>query len=307
MIDGRTKRSDEEIKSAYAEHGSVWKAAESLGMCGQSVHERLKRMGVPTGRAGLWSEKEIDYLVKNYERYANDARLNDLAESLGREKANVCKKARSLGLTNQSRGKPERMKAEMSESRKRWHEENEHPRGFAGKAHSDKAKIAISEKSREAWEGYTEEQKGEMIWKRAKSRAKNGRVNERKGCSWKAGWRHIGEKEKYYRSRWEANYARYLEFLKSKGEIEHWEHEPETFFFEGIRRGCVSYLPDFKVTNNDGSIEYHEVKGWMDRRSKTKIKRMAKYHPNVTLILIQKKQYEEIRSKLGRALPGWEE
>lgn len=121
-----------------------------------------------------------------------------------------------------------------------------------------------------------------------------------------AGWRHIGDKRKYYRSRWEANYSRYLQWLKEQGEIINWEHEPITFWFEGVKRGCVSYLPDFQITNTDSSIEYHEVKGWFDPKSKTKIKRMAKYHPSIKLILITSRCYKKIASVMKRILPDWE-
>jgi hypothetical protein len=128
----------------------------------------------------------------------------------------------------------------------------------------------------------------------------------REKVSWKAAWREIGGLRKFYRSRWEANYGRYLEFLKQHGHIKDWLHEPDVFWFEGVKRGCVSYLPDFKVINNDDSLEYHEVKGWMDDRSKTKIRRMAKYYPNIKLRVIGKKAYTEIKKKLGAAIIGWE-
>ena len=122
----------------------------------------------------------------------------------------------------------------------------------------------------------------------------------------KAGWREIGGRRIYFRSMWEANYARLLELDKQQGRIAEWEHEPETFWFEGIRRGCVSYLPDFRVTKRDGSFEYHEVKGWMDNKSKTKLKRMAKYHPRVVIKLIDAAAYRSL-AKLGKAVvPGWE-
>lgn len=98
-------------------------------------------------------------------------------------------------------------------------------------------------------------------------------INSRKNSTWKAGWRDIGDKRIYARSAWEANYGRYLEFLKKNGAIKDWEHEPETFWFSGVKRGCVSYLPDFRLLNNDESFEYHEVKGWMDSRSKNKNKK----------------------------------
>lgn len=131
-------------------------------------------------------------------------------------------------------------------------------------------------------------------------------TNTRENCSWKAGWREIGGKRKYFRSKWEANYARYLEWLKEHNQIKEWKHENKTFWFEGIKRGCRSYLPDFEVENNNGTIEYHEVKGWYDDRSKTKVKRMAKYYPEVKLIIIFQKQYNEIKNKVGRLIKGWE-
>src|SRR5687768_3513242 len=94
-----------------------------------------------------------------------------------------------------------------------------------------------------------------------------------------ASWRVIGGIRKYFRSRWEANYARYLEWLKTNGEIVSWTHEPKTFWFEKIKRGTRSYLPDFCVIEKNGKEVYYEVKGYMDSKSKTKIKRMAKYYP----------------------------
>lgn len=123
---------------------------------------------------------------------------------------------------------------------------------------------------------------------------------------WKAGWRTIGETNKYYRSGWEANYAYYLQWLKDNKQIQSWAHEPKTFWFEDIKRGCRSYLPDFLVVENNGNEVYHEVKGWMDSKSKTKIKRMAKYHPSVKLIVINKKQLDAIYKSLGSAIHGWE-
>lgn len=98
----------------------------------------------------------------------------------------------------------------------------------------------------------------------------------------------------YFRSKWEANYALYLDFMIGRGTLKDWKYEPETFFFDGIKMGTNSYKPDFKVFLSDGAIEYHEVKGYFDSKSKTKIKRMKKYHPKVKIILIEKKEYNGI-------------
>lgn len=109
----------------------------------------------------------------------------------------------------------------------------------------------------------------------------------------------------YFRSSWEANYARYLTWLQAQGVIRSWEFEPETFEFP-IRKGQRFYVPDFRVTEADGSVSYHEVKGWMDPRSATKLRRMAKYHPEVRIVLIGKDEYRAIARSMSRMLPGWE-
>jgi len=69
----------------------------------------------------------------------------------------------------------------------------------------------------------------------------------------------------FFRSSWESNFARYLNYI---GEV--WKYEPKTFFFEGYKRGSLSYTPDFYLSRENVWIE---VKGWMDSKSKTKLKR----------------------------------
>lgn len=110
----------------------------------------------------------------------------------------------------------------------------------------------------------------------------------------------------YVRSRWEANYARYLNWLKSRGEIRDWSYEPDTFEFP-VKRGTRFYTPDFKVTLNSGEIEYHEVKGYMDQKSRTALNRMARYYPHIKVIVVDRDAYLEIRRKLGRVIPNWED
>lgn len=110
----------------------------------------------------------------------------------------------------------------------------------------------------------------------------------------------------FLRSSWEANYARYLNWLIGLGEIKDWEYEPDTFEFIKIKRGTRFYTPDFKVTNTDDMVEYHEVKGWMDDKSKTKLKRMAKYYPDVKIILIDASAYRAIEKQARYLVANWE-
>lgn len=104
--------------------------------------------------------------------------------------------------------------------------------------------------------------------------------------------------EVFFRSKWEANYALYLDFLIKQNQILSWEYETDKFVFDKIKFGTRSYTPDFKITNSGGSIEYHEIKGYMDSRSKTKLKRMSKYYPNIKLVLVERKTYMDIIKKL---------
>ena len=126
-----------------------------------------------------------------------------------------------------------------------------------------------------------------------------------KGSSRSKGGRRPDIGDMYFRSRWEANYARYLNWLIRQKQIVRWEFEVDTFEFP-IKRGSRFYTPDFKVWNLDGSYEYHEVKGYMDQRSQTKLKRMRKYHPKETLHLIDGPVYRSIEKKVGRIIKGWE-
>jgi len=110
----------------------------------------------------------------------------------------------------------------------------------------------------------------------------------------------------YVRSSWEANWARWLKFLEKHKHIKGWEYEPETFEFEAIKKGTRFYTPDFKITETNGRIVYHEIKGYMDKTSATKLKRMAKYYPEKKIIVVDKNQYYAVAKKAKGLIPHWE-
>ena len=118
-------------------------------------------------------------------------------------------------------------------------------------------------------------------------------------------WAEIGGQRKYFRSLWEKNFCYYLQWQKERGDILDWQHEPDTFWFEGILRGVRSYLPDFKVYLLHGGVEYFEVKGYMDSKSVTKLARMKKYHPTVVVNVIDADWFKENGGKLCGLIPGW--
>lgn len=111
--------------------------------------------------------------------------------------------------------------------------------------------------------------------------------------------------DRYFRSSWEANWARYLNWRVAQGQIRSWEYEVDTFEFP-VKRGSRFYTPDFKLHHLDGSIEYEEVKGYMDQRSATKLKRMRIHYPAIRVTLIDKPVYQGVARMLSSALPNWE-
>ena len=123
--------------------------------------------------------------------------------------------------------------------------------------------------------------------------------------TWKQGWEIVGDKRCYFKSRWEFRYAQYLEFMKKHNKIVDWQYEPKTFYFEGIKRGTTNYKPDFLVTFPSGNSEWFEVKGFMDSKSKTKIKRMAKYHPSEKLNIVDKFWFTTNSPLLKKVIKNW--
>lgn len=333
------------VLRAYFEHKSAWKAGAEIGISGQRVHQILKEKGISAvGGGRAWTPTEESVLRTEYAAAASSGNLQALAEKLGRTRQYICRKARGLGLTDLRRKKPwnalqpddlslfaacheDASDAEIGkrfgvgiagvmrrrkilglkkDPRRRWLI-NPHPRGALGMKHTEEARALIGIRSRAAWQSMTEERIVERSLKMQRTRVSRGtQFTERTCASWKAAWREIGGVRKFYRSRWEANYARYLQWLKETGHISGWEHEPKTFWFDGVKRGCVSYLPDFRVDELGGAESYHEVKGWMDDRSKTKIRRMAKYHPGIRLVVIEAKAYRELQQKVASMIHGWE-
>jgi hypothetical protein len=283
------KATDGQLTAAYAELGNVHKVGERFGMRGTSAHERLSKLGV-VKPMNVFTDEEKERLRRDYNEYAGRGRLHLLAAEMGRSEAFICRQARMLDLTQVGRPRADRDK--FSDRTRTALKKHGHPRGMLGKRHSRKTKERISQTSFDFWHGLPEEERIAI--------AEAGKT------SWKAGWREIGGIRKFYRSKWEANYARYLQWLLERGEITAWAHEPETFWFDAIKRGVRSYLPDFRVTELTGRVVFHEVKGWMTPRSKTALKRMAKYHPTIEILLIERRQYTAIKNSVARLIEGWE-
>ena len=111
----------------------------------------------------------------------------------------------------------------------------------------------------------------------------------------------------FFRSGWEANIARYLNYQIEHGKIEKWFYESKRFVFPTIKVGVRSYLPDFCIVLKDGKTEWIEVKGYMTKKGQTAINRFAKFYPKEKLTIVGKKTYEEIKKEYSNKIPEWED
>lgn len=103
--------------AAYKQTGSIWKAAKSLGLAGQTVHERLRRLGHLMAHQ-MWSESEIAEVRGLAERGVS---LSEIAARVGRTYSAVAIKLSRTGTRARHdswRQKPRR--APLSRKRVAW-------------------------------------------------------------------------------------------------------------------------------------------------------------------------------------------
>ena len=293
--------------------------AVRLNRTERAIVSRAHRLGLLSNRE--WSDAEIAILISRYTENGGVVHVASIAKELNRSLASVHLKASRLGLGDFRRPKkpeservPPRSPKFTSVDELRRHQSamaverikrNGHPRGALGMKHSDDTKRAIAEKSRK-WQAdkvWTPEMKQQLSDKMLEN-IKAGKM--RSGYSRSRGGKRDDLNGIYFRSAWEANYARYLNLLVSKGEIVRWEYEPETFIFERIKRGTRAYTPDFKIHLASGAHEWHEVKGWMDKKSKTRLARFAKYFPAEKLIVVDGAWFKSASKTVASLISGWE-
>jgi hypothetical protein len=135
------------------------KTHEEIGvMIGRSRHcvrNACSRFGWLT-RDDSWSDDDLKALIAWYSRPQAEGKdtlqLDVLATTLGRLKSNVCRKAKSLGLTSGTRrvAKQETLDA-MSKRNKAFILSHGHPRGATGMKHSEETKKVLSKKSKAQW------------------------------------------------------------------------------------------------------------------------------------------------------------
>ena len=296
--------------NAYERLGNVHLAAEVIGVSHSVAHRRLTAWGVMRHVNRVTDDERRAIIAYYTDTPPETFNSRAFSASIGRPEIIVSRVARAAGLTRLGRPKSDAHRLQMMERQAQYLERHGHPRGFAGHQHSEAAVAVIGKKSRLNWERHKATGTGLMSPENRQMLSDRMALlqSQRDGSnnySRVAHGRRPDIGEMYFRSSWEANYARYLMWLQARGEIERWEYEPETFWFEAIKRGVRSYKPDFKVWEK-GRIYYVEIKGWMDAKSKTKLRRMKKYHPSVEVQVVNERQYVALARTLSRLIPNWE-
>lgn len=309
------------LKDGYQNGMPPDEIAKELGRSKRTVISKASALGISNGMR-VFTEEEAQKLKDWYEIHTDSLELELLAKEMGRTVPFLCRQAKKLGLTKLGR-KPKQFLTESTERLKRFDSENpdhkyealkkaqqrnkENPPIIPKRVYTEEEKKKVSSRVKAMWQDPTstfnsqefKAKRSQIQSEIMRSRIKENAENYSRG----RGGRRKDLNDRYFRSSWEANFARYLNFLLKIKSIHKWEYEHDTFYFEKIKRGTRSYTPDFKVWEKADSKPYYvEIKGWMDDKSKTKLKRMQKYYPDVEIRLIQEREYKEIKNKLGKML-----
>lgn len=120
------------------------------------------------------------------------------------------------------------------------------------------------------------------------------------------GWGNGGlrpDLNKGFKSSWEANIARLLNYLNID-----WEYELATNCFAvEVKSGTTYYHPDFKVFKKDNSYYWFEVKGFWNQKSLEKVRSFYEKYPNERIELIDNDIYYMLQEKYSSIIPHWEQ
>lgn len=286
-----TENEENKLREMFDAKMTVKDMAKILGRSKSGVQAKLQRMGLSHKKR--WTENDLLLLKKEHKEGVS---VKEMADKLGTTKKAIEWQISKLGIGAQP-GSREFSKKASRRNKRAW-ADPEH--AFNQPEYRKKLK--------DNWADPNSPFNTEEYRQALSDRAKQNKVWFTSGLKGKGRYKggHRPDLGFYVRSQWEANVARYIKFLMQKGEVKGFEYEADTFEFTNIKRGTRSYTPDFKIYNNDGSLEYWEVKGFMDQVSKTKLKRMAKYYPDIPIRVIEREQYNEIKN-WSRLIEHWDD
>lgn len=311
-----TEKELEYIIRAYKNNVPPMEIAKKLNRTKRAIINKAYKLGCTKPKN--YTEYEKKYILENYKSY----NLKDIAKHLGREKTNIVRWVKQQGLERTKRKKenpktyrtpdgisrpvgwrrktPEEIANKRSKIMKEWHKTHEHPKGMLGKTHSLKYRKKLSKRVVQYWENISDDQLKIRTIRSRETRIKNGTLKPKyagysRGKAFKR-----KDLNQYFRSTWEANIARFFNYIGVE-----WEYEPKRFIFDKEDTRPISYLPDFYLPEED---RYVEVKGWFDKKSKIRMARFDKYfkEESLKLYLIDEKEYNNIKRYYSKKIDNWE-
>lgn len=283
-----TKEDDNFIKDHS--YMTVKELAETLHRTEAAIRNRKNKLGVKRGNCLPFSDEELE-LIKEYYSKGDGVDLIKLSKIMNRPKTSISMKAGEMGLTKYGNFTTEHKKIAV-ELMNNGRIGMEHPRGMLGKHHTEEAKEKMSIASKERAANMTYEEKHEIAMKAVETRKKKGTLNNTTSNAYsrtKSGKRKDLNNQ-FFRSSWEANVARILNYLNIE-----WEYEVKRFVFESDNEfGVDSYQPDFYLPKLNLWIE---IKGWLDEKSKIRLELFKEYYIEEynNLIFIDQSFYNLLR------------
>lgn len=274
------------------------------------------------GKYNPLTEEEKHIIKSYYLDHPEEINLDFLSQKINRPKTSISRYAKKEGLTKSDRPlteaakekdrnshleftKTERYKTELYSKQCElltYYAKHQHPQGMLGKHHSPEVCKRISDFQLQRSSQMTKKEKHDIAMRGVQTKKKNGTLNSTTSNAYSRtkGGKRKDLNNKYFRSAWEANIARVLNYLNIE-----WKYEIKRFVFDNVESEICSYQPDFYLPKLDKWIE---VKGWMDKKSQLRLQYFKEQFPEEyrKLILIDESFYNLIRFKYFE-LENWED
>lgn len=223
----------------------------------------------------------LDLFQHIYDTYDN---MREMDKVYGRDMGKICI---CLGVET-NRNLSDDHKAKISKSKTGTKLSNEHKENISNGLLNQENKEERYAKLSESMMGHKHSR--ESIEKMIKNRPENnfrGKAGKREDLG-----------DQYFRSRWEANYARILELKQVQ-----YQFEPKIFWLTRSDGSEVSYTPDFYLVKED---MYVEVKGyWMDD-AKEKFDLFRQQYPEIRIDVLDSKYYRVLEKQFKDQIEEWE-
>ncbi len=265
---------------------------------GESVRKWNREIGMPPEIRKKIAEKQKGKII-------SEETKRKISE------ANKGKTSWNKGLTKKDPRVKENIE-KMAGTQRRLYKEGKLKPWMLGKSHSEETKRKIAmrlkgktyeeimgkEKALQCKKKLSEIMKNRVLGKNNPMYGKFGETNPHFGKPAQHG-KHSFRKDlgHHCRSKWEANYCRFLLWVNRK-----YKYESKTFVIippNGIK---ATYTPDFLV---DGE-EWHELKGWENRSEFKKWRLFQEQYPNEKFVFIDRNKYKNIENSYQYIIPNWE-